>query len=721
MAGLLAAVADGATVPRLAYSTFLNGTNSFVTIGNLTNLPRAIADPAGNTYIAFTNYSEYQIPNSANDVFTYDTSVLKISADGKTVAFTTPLQVQIATGLAVDTAGNIYVVGGLTPGAGFIAKLAPDGSILYTHGISALPLAVAADAAGAVYVTGTAEANFQTTPGAYKTGIGPAACTDPNSGAAVACSDAFVLKMSPDGASVLFATFLGGAANDSGLAIAVDQSGSAVVAGQTFSSDFPLTAGAFQPVYGGAGDGFMARLDPTGRTLSYATFIGGSQQDSATDVVLDANGNAYLTGVTASPDFPVTPGAFQTAYGGDGDTFFVKLGPLGQAAFSSYLGGATPDTSGGIAIGPGGRFYVAVEDFAYPAPGTFVLQLDSSPVTPCSSSIAIVAIDAVSGNVVDHYALRRFGYDDVSSASISVDGSGLVHVAGWTGTGPFGNSFAVTPDALANLGSAFLARVNFSGTEEFAPACLVNAASYDNLDVSVAPGEIVSLFGKGLGPPNGLIAQPGSDGSYPRQLGGTQILLGGVPIPLLYVSDSQVNAVVPYSLNSGIPASGTDLTIEQGTYSASYALLEVWPAWPALFTQGGWSGSGQIAAINQDGSINGPANPAPVGSVVSLYATGLGSLNAAWSDDVITPLSPPWPGLAQDFGVYIAATTPGGAGMQVLYAGPAPGLAPGAYQVNVVVPSAAVSGQAAIRIAVGGASFAPWTSDYGPYVWVQAR
>ena len=722
---LLSTAAHGAAVPRLAYATFLLGNYGVYSFGTLTILPRAVADGAGNTYVADTLFSESRAPHSPDVEFTFDTFVMKVPADGKNTGFVTHVKVQIVTGLALDAAGNIYVVGGTSNSPGFIAKLAPDGSVLYTTQISALPLAVTADATGAAYVTGTAFADFQTTPGVYKTSVGPSECTNATPGAAAACSDAFVAKISPDGASIIFATFLGGSANDSGLAIAVDQTGSAVVGGQTFSSDFPVTQGAFQPAYGGGGDGFMARLDSTGRNLTYATFIGGSNQDSATGVVLDGNQNAYLAGSTKSSDFPVTPGAFQPVYRGSGDAFFLKLSPLGQPVFSSYLGGPTADSIGGIAIGAGNRFYLALEDSSYgsePA-AAFVLQLDHRQPTPCDPTIAIIAVDAASGNVVDHYALRPFaGSDILGPSSLSVDGSGLVHIVGRTIPGPLGNLFAITPGA-ASSGNSFLARVSFSGTEEFAPACMVNAASFDDLDVSVAPGEIVSLFGIGLGPPDGQAAQPASDGAYPRQLGGTQVLIGGTALPLLYVSASQVKAVVPYSLSTGSVASGTNLTIEQGSFTASYRLQSVWPAWPAIFTRGGY-GSYQVAALNQDGSVNGPDSPASVGSVVSLWATGLGHLAGAFPDGAITPLLPPWPGLAESFQAYIAAAVPSGAvGMEVLYAGPAPGMPPGVYQVNARVPDAARSGQVSIRFAMdGGCAFlAPCLSDLGPYLWIQAH
>jgi hypothetical protein len=178
---------------------------------------------------------------------------------------------------------------------------------------------------------------------------------------------------------------------------------------------------------------------------------------------------------------------------------------------------------------------------------------------------------------------------ELGPASLSADGSGLVHIAG-EALAPLGNSFVATPGAISTGGDAddtFLARVDFSVREEFAQACMVNAASFDDEDVSVAPGEIFSLFGTGLGAVGGLAAQPDGNGIYPRQLGGTRILVGNTQLPLLYVSDSQVNAVVPYSLSTGPIAPGTNLTIQSGSFSASYAIQNIWPAWPGIFTQGG--------------------------------------------------------------------------------------------------------------------------------------
>jgi uncharacterized protein (TIGR03437 family) len=190
---------------------------------------------------------------------------------------------------------------------------------------------------------------------------------------------------------------------------------------------------------------------------------------------------------------------------------------------------------------------------------------------------------------------------------------------------------------------------------------------------------------------------------------------------LLYASDTQVNAIVPYSLASGPSAAATNLTVESGPFSASYAVQGVWKAWPAVFTQGE-----QAAAINQDGSINSQSNPAPVGSVISLYATGLGALNGPLPDNAMTPLSAPRPGLVEGFGAYIGAPAgnAGAAGMEVWYAGPAPGMPPGVYQLNVRIPAGATLGEAPITLQMDLSDcvgFAPCASPHGPYVWTKGQ
>jgi hypothetical protein len=158
---------------------------------------------------------------------------------------------------------------------------------------------IAADADGNAYVTGqTTSNNFPTTAGAFQPILsGPA--------------DAFVTKLGPDGA-VVYSTCLGGTGGETGRGIAVDSAGNTYVVGSTNSSDFPTTPAAFQPIFGGGGDVFVTKLNPSGSALAYSTYLGGSDFESGFGVAVDTAGNAYVTGRTSSSNFPTTAGAFQS-------------------------------------------------------------------------------------------------------------------------------------------------------------------------------------------------------------------------------------------------------------------------------------------------------------------------------------------------------------------------------------------------------------------------
>ncbi len=718
---LLAAAVRGG--PRLAYATFLPGDSAFDTVG-IPVVPHLVADPSGNTFVASTKFTMYK-------GYTYDTFVMKIGPDGN-AGFTTHIDVGVATGIALDPTGNIYVSGGRDQTHGSVAKLAPDGSVRYILPISAWPYAVAADSSGSAYITGVATVAYVTTPGTYKPDIGPANCTNPSTGTAVPCTDAFIEKVKADGSGAVYATFLGGTGDDSGAAIAVDPNGSVFVAGQTFSSDYPATPGAFQTTYGGSGDGFVARLDASGGSLVYATFAGGSDADLATGLALDSSQNIYITGNTSSADFPVTAEAFQTAYGGSGDVFFLKLTAEGRMAFASYLGGATADSSGGVAVGPANRFYVAVEDGTWrtQAAGAFLLALDQRPPTPCDPTVAIMAIDGTTGRVLDHYAFGAFGDSErMGNGALSVDGRGIVHITMEAWTSLF-NPFLITPGGTpggygtSGFPTTYLARIDFSGLEQFAPYCMVNAATYDDEGVSVAPGEIVTIFGKGLGPVNGISAQPDPNGVYPRRLGNTKVAIGSTDLPLLYASDTQVNAVVPHDLGltPEHEPTGTFLTVANGSSQAAYPVYWIFSSFQGIFRQGGYPSS-QAVAINEDGSVNGPDRPAPIGSSLTFFLTGLGALTGPLQDDAITPSSPPWPGLAVPFQFWIEGTTSSGAdGLGILYAGPAPGMAPGVYEIKTQVPDNAKPGNVGVRLMGPNCYTDQIPSCFNPsYVWIQKR
>jgi hypothetical protein len=269
-----------------------------------------------------------------------DAFVAKINPTGSALLYSTYLGgngVENGTDIAVDAANNVYVMGVTTStnfptanplqatNAGgntdaFVAKISLTGSTLlystYLGGsMTESGWGIAVDAANNVYVTGsTGSTNFPT--------ANPFQATN---GGGI---DAFVAKIDPTGSALLYSTYLGGSGLDSSKSIAVDASGSAYVTGVTLSSDFP-TREPLQQTYGGGdggfgGDAFVAKLDPTGSALVYSTYLGGSDDEDGQGITLDSSGNAYVKGITQSPDF-ATMNPFQRTFGGFVDEFIAKI------------------------------------------------------------------------------------------------------------------------------------------------------------------------------------------------------------------------------------------------------------------------------------------------------------------------------------------------------------------------------------------------------------
>jgi uncharacterized protein (TIGR03437 family) len=285
-------------------------------------------DPQGHVYAAVS---------AGSDAF-----VAKLNPAGAALVYSRYIggtQTDIGYGVAVDAAGAAWVIGStsstnfpvgnaLQPAIGgitdaFVVKVNPSGSGLtfstYLGGAGVDEgRAVALDAAGAAYLTGlTQSPNFPTvTP--IKSGI-------------AGFNDAFVTKMKADGSGLLYSTYLGGANNDLGLGVAVDGNGSAWVTGATNSTDFPVVS-PLQPLYSNFNnDAFLARLNPSGSKLLFSTYFGGQGADQGNGVAVDSDGNAFVVGNTASPDFP-TLNSLQQFKGGD--AFVAKFSINADLALS---------------------------------------------------------------------------------------------------------------------------------------------------------------------------------------------------------------------------------------------------------------------------------------------------------------------------------------------------------------------------------------------------
>jgi hypothetical protein len=284
-------------------------------------------------------------------------------------------------GIAIDSAGAAIVVGHtLSPNfpasGGFDVTLdgGDDGFVTRVLSVGALDWstylggdsddwasAVATDAAGQAYVTGyTISADFPIV-GGFDTGGGGGV------------EDAFVARIDAAGPTLVWSSFLGGSAADRGLGVAVDAAGAVYVCGQTVSSSFPA-AGGFDSTLGGTLDAFVAKVDATGSSLVWSSFLGGAGADYGYAIGLDAAGVPHVAGRTLSADFPAA-GGFDTALAGSSDGFVARIDPAGTAiAWSSYVGGGGGNEyATAVAVAPEGNLVLAGETFSddFPATGGF--------------------------------------------------------------------------------------------------------------------------------------------------------------------------------------------------------------------------------------------------------------------------------------------------------------------------------------------------------------
>jgi hypothetical protein len=264
------------------------------------------------------------------------------------------------------------------------------------------------------------------------------------------------------GTALVYSTYLGGSSFDPSRGIAVDRKGNAYVGGTTASFDFPTTPDAFQPAFaGGAQDAFVTKLNRRGTALLYSTYLGGSGLDTGfggVGLAVDEDGNAYVTGATNSPDFPTTPGAFQTAFaGGAFDSFVAKLNRRGTALlYSTYLGGSGSDFGlGDVAVDEDGSAYV-----------TGTTNSPNFPTTPdvFQPAFAGGANDAFVTKLNRRgtallYSTYLGGGGSDRGRDIAVDEDGNAYVTGSTDSANFPTTPGAFQTAIAGSNDAFVAKI----------------------------------------------------------------------------------------------------------------------------------------------------------------------------------------------------------------------------------------------------------------------
>lgn len=432
-------------------------------------------------------------------------------------------------------------------------------------------LRIAVDSSGNTYLTGaTSSSDFpKTSAGLPYTAGGYCSIGSPFY-KSYPCPDAFVTKLNSDG-SLGYSTYLGGSSGDVGVGISVDGTGNAYVVGSTSSQNFPTTAGVLQPTAHENGEIFVAKLNTSG-ALSFATYLGGSQDDIATSGVADSDGNTYITGVTNSDDFPFTPGAFQTTRGGGScnpynpkpcpDAFVAKLNATGTAlTYATFLGGNNVNVATGIAVDSSGNALVTggtlSTDFptlnavhATPYGGTCGTGGQAHPCTDAFVS----KVNSTGSALV--YSTYLGGNGDDAGLAVAADSDGNAYLTGLTNstTGDFGGSLGGgncgTTASPVTCPDAFATKLSASGTLGY--STYLGGSSYD-LGFGVATDSAGNAyFTGGTGsldfPTQDAIQSTFGGGSCSFQINGTSVALS---CPNAFLTKLDSSGAVSFSTYHG--------------------------------------------------------------------------------------------------------------------------------------------------------------------------
>ncbi len=653
-----------------------------------------------------------------------------------------------AYAIAVDSIGNTYVTGSLGSNdfVGsirgtedvFVIKINPNGSSkLYTtilggggpdegHGI-------AVDAQGNAYITGSSGSLDFPTKNAIQ----------PKTGGS---GDAFLTKLSATGSALIYSTYLGGSAIDTAAGVAIDTAGSAYIVGTTFSSDFPTRA-AYQASKGAQQDAFIAKITPKGDVLTYATYLGGNNVDEGNGIAVDAAGNAYITGYTASTNFPLQS-PFRGSNGGV-DAFVTKMNPAGSAlVYSTYLGGSATDYGTAIAVDAFGSAYV-----------TGIVTSDDFPLAnPIDDKLGSHAVDDVfvtkfgpSGSSLVYSTYLGGGSADDPYA-IAVDASGNAYITGRTNSSDYpltnpiqSTRFAfdifvteINADGSSKLFSTFiggtgseagrgiavdtLGNIHIAGETTSADFPLKNALQSTNRGGSASQDAFVLLLGDSSSPPvsgpvittvsdnliDGGPVEPGgwfyvkgsnladvqriwggSDFSdpntLPTDLNGVEVWVNGAPVPVYFISPGQVNAQAPSNISGSITVQVFRLGLGSNILTSQVADIQ-----PSIYSYI-YGSKKYAAALFQDYALMGdPAlvpgtRKAKPGDIIQLYTAGLGPAPSGTSITNPIPIT--------GVGVTIRSTAAEVSGAYLVAAGQ--------FQVNFTVPQLA-DGEYTITVSASG-------------------
>ena len=669
--------------------------------------------------------------------------VAKLNADATGVQYLTTFpgtRTDFVLGLAVTPDGRAFVAGYTNSASfpatanwagaayppttnpyGFVAALNADGSVKYSGPMGPLPESVAANVAGEAYLSGWA-GQIAATPGALD--LSPPAATPVD----------FVMKLDSTGTHVVFvAAGLGGN-------LALDAQGYLYIAGATTFQSFPTTPGAYQTSFQFAAlcgtyqlslpcpHQYIAKVAPDGAALVYSTFVTGHGEANG-GITVDSSGNVFVTGSTIG-GYPVTPGALQTTFPSRLEPSFLfdwypvgayasKLNADGTALlFSTYLGGSGQDAARGVGLDAAGDVIVSGTTSSPDFPGIAGTPArclpQDMPVDYSKSFIlpypwiaeqGFVAQLKPDGSAVT--AAHLFAGGVVSATSLALTGN-RAWITGESGTNsgviyspedspptstPAGQILAL-PGTAATPGATFVTAMDLAAPAPAASlACVLDAADYTFLG-PVAPGQLITLFGSGLGPAAGVAVQP-VGGTLPNSLAGVTVAFDGMPAPLLYASDSQVNVVAPYELAG---KTSTTMQISANGVSVAQRVMAVAARVPTALTYAAEPAYGGDTApvalvLNADGTQNSSTNPAAVGSDVTVFLNGVGVTGTQLPDGAVNPATPPPLTLRVEFS---------GSGVTLDSAAGAPNQVSGVWQIRLKVTGAAGVPKGISDLTVGG-------------------
>ena len=568
-------------------------------------------DSSGALYLA--SVCEKEGPPALNSCVT------KLSADGKTIlwrnnlGFALPLTRKI---LAVDTNGGVYVAAYdiSDHSSVFIAKLSPTGTGLMwktkvASGGSLAPRSLTVDSQGRTYVAGSTGPD-------YLAGE--------------------VIRLNATGSKIDYTTAVSGAV----ASIAVDASGGAFLVGDTQSG------------------AFLARLEPDGSAGFFESLPGASR---AGTVAIDPNGNAVAL-----------------SSGVDYSLLLQCTNATGAITHSSIAQNGTPTQGpGNLIVDPAGNAYITAtsEISGY---GYAYLSTARNSLNTCGSGNSTgswLKVFAPDGALLQATYLPQTAAERISSEQAPLIAAGrdsTIFLAQSAGANFVPSQASPFPQATLEPSAvpSFLLRLSPNAKAQIFPlACLGSAASYTT--GPIAPGGLVTLFGMGLGPQQGANSLATPQSPFPTNSAGVVVTFDGTPAPLLYVQDSQINAVAPWSL---APGRTTQVCV---TYNSVMTNCLTWPVTEtslSVFT----------TVLNQDGSVNSAENRAPEGSIVSLFATGLGPIDPPQADGALVGFPLPINKLkAQVYSFSMVSKFVSSHQFEVTYTGPAPYLVAGVSQINV--------------------------------------